>query len=378
MRTKILIISKYFYPGYKAGGPIRSLKNLCDELQNELDFYILSGDRDFQDTDAYHGIKSGGWNDIEKYKVFYAAKNRLSFLLTKNIINEVKPDLIYLNSFFDPATILTLIVNKFTLKARIVLASRGELNQGAIKIKSIKKYVYLFFFKLLRLHTNVKFQATNDTERNDLASHFPSNIIKVVPNIILKPILNINFSANNSKFFNLIYLSRIAPIKNLFFLLKLLHKLQIDIRVKFDIYGPIDDVKYWSLCEQEINKLDRNKISCNYKGPVHNSQLSTIYQGYDLFVLPSETENFGHAIFESLACGLPVLISDKTGWHNLEKNKAGFDVSLIEKLFLEKLEYYIYLSPEKRLEWRKSAFEYAVAYYKNSKTRLQFRQLFSC
>ena len=96
-----------------------------------------------------------------------------------------------------------------------------------------------------------------------------------------------------------------------------------------------------------------------------------------MFVLPTKTENFGHAIYESMACGLPVLISDKTPWHNLEKNKAGFDLSLIEDLFLEKLKYYIFLSPVKRLEWRKSALEFALDYYKNSKTRLKFRQLFS-
>ena len=37
----------------------------------------------------------------------------------------------------------------------------------------------------------------------------------------------------------------------------------------------------------------------------------------DLFLLPTGGENFGHAIFEALACGVPALISDQTPWRGL-------------------------------------------------------------
>jgi glycosyltransferase involved in cell wall biosynthesis len=35
---------------------------------------------------------------------------------------------------------------------------------------------------------------------------------------------------------------------------------------------------------------------------------------HDLFVLPTRGENFGHVIFESVAAGTPVLLSDQTPW----------------------------------------------------------------
>ena len=45
-------------------------------------------------------------------------------------------------------------------------------------------------------------------------------------------------------------------------------------------------------------------------------QLPAIYSAANLFVLPSLHENFGNVVLEALACGCPVLISDKVGLHN--------------------------------------------------------------
>ncbi|HEY4801493.1 MAG TPA: glycosyltransferase [Paraburkholderia sp.] len=45
----------------------------------------------------------------------------------------------------------------------------------------------------------------------------------------------------------------------------------------------------------------------------------------DVFVLPSHQENFGVAVAEALACGLPVLVSDKVGvWREVQADHAGF------------------------------------------------------
>ncbi|MCB8933280.1 MAG: glycosyltransferase, partial [Chthonomonadaceae bacterium] len=54
-------------------------------------------------------------------------------------------------------------------------------------------------------------------------------------------------------------------------------------------------------------------------------------QAYDAFFMPTHGENFGHAIWEALAAGLPVVISDKTAWRGLEAAGAGWDLPLSDE-----------------------------------------------
>jgi glycosyltransferase involved in cell wall biosynthesis len=73
------------------------------------------------------------------------------------------------------------------------------------------------------------------------------------------------------------------------------------------------------------------------------------FQGAEAFILPSHQENFGIAVAEALACGLPVLITDKVNiWREIATDRCGFvasdDLNGIEGLLRSWLE----TSPEAR------------------------------
>jgi len=70
-----------------------------------------------------------------------------------------------------------------------------------------------------------------------------------------------------------------------------------------------------------------------FKGEVLGSEKEAAYQSSDLFVLPTNTENFGIVVAESLANGTPVIVSKGAPWSGLEPRRCGWWVDNDEESF---------------------------------------------
>ena len=99
MRPKILCIVDYFLPGYKAGGPIRSISNLLSHLDGNFEFLIVTRDRDIKDKNPYPNIISDGWNLVANNKIFYASPKIFSFFGMLYLLKNTPYDMLYINSF---------------------------------------------------------------------------------------------------------------------------------------------------------------------------------------------------------------------------------------------------------------------------------------
>ena len=60
-------------------------------------------------------------------------------------------------------------------------------------------------------------------------------------------------------------------------------------------------------------------ISIEILRELEHQQVYSGLKDFDLFMLPTLGENFGQAIWESLASSVPMLISDCTPWINLQE-----------------------------------------------------------
>ena len=140
-KKDILIITGRYLPGYKDGGPVRTIKNLTDYLGNEYNFKILAADRDHRDLAPYPGIKINDWNRVGNAEVFYVSKGKFSF---KSITTQAKhADLVYICGCFNDYSFITLFANRIgQIKVPVVVAAMGLFSPLEFKRKYIKKKLY--------------------------------------------------------------------------------------------------------------------------------------------------------------------------------------------------------------------------------------------
>jgi glycosyltransferase involved in cell wall biosynthesis len=328
----VLVFTRYYLPGYKAGGPPRSISNMVEALGNELDFRIVTSDRDASDVEAYPEVTEGTWTAVGKAQVLYLAPARKRFLRIATILLTVPHDILYLNSFFDPVFTQTLLLARrlgLGSDARCIIAPRGELAEGALALKSAKKKAFLFVARATGLYRNLEWHASSRHEAADIRRALGKVVrhIKVasdVPDMTTRSLRSF-VPRTPGEPLRIVFLSRISPMKNLDFALEVLWRVRVPVR--FDIYGMVDDDAYWRRCQEIMATLPSN-VEAVWHGCIPHSEVAETLARYDLFLLPTRGESYGHAIFEALSVGTPVLIADTTPWRGLEEKRIGWDLPL--------------------------------------------------
>ena len=333
MHKKILIFIDHFLPGYRAGGPVTSIANMVKLLENDLEIIVATSNKDFGSNAPYDNVEYDTLTQYKNYNVIYLSKINLATF--SKTIEEIDPDIIYLNSIFSTFSRLAQIYslkNKFRIP--IILAPRGELQENALAIKVFKKKVYLGIYKLLKIPKHIHFHATDPIEHKRIKELFSTDDIVTISNI--PKIIDKKALSKEVNELKLLYISRIMSSKNLLLALNILSMCKHTI--EYDIYGPVEDTAYWEECQKMIAKLPNNIIIA-YKGILKPSEVSNTMKKYHALLLPTVTENFGHVIVEAMQSGLVPIISNNTPWLDLEKHHAGWDIDLANKdLFIQAID----------------------------------------
>lgn len=381
-RPIILVFNLFYLPGYRAGGPIRTLSNMTERLGGDFDFRIVTLDRDIGDNQPYPNIPKHTWNVVGRSFVRYVSQKSFSFIELTRIIKDVEPDFIYINSFFDPTfTQRVLWVRRLGLLNAIpvILAPRGELSSGALSLKPLRKRIYIFLSHLAGLYRGLTWHASSAAERGDIQKTLP-----FVSRDNVREAMNLapaedgataqrNFRQEGEPL-RVCFLGRIAPMKNLDFALRSLAGATRSIH--FTIFGPKESVDYWHDCVELIARLPSH-IEVTYRGELQPSVVKSTLAKHDLFFLPTRGENYGHVIHEALTAGLPVLISDQTPWHSLESAGVGWELPLDDpKRFAQKIDMVADWSEVKHQEVAKRAIRYSSLVRGDSDVLTSNRALF--
>lgn len=374
MKQKLLILTDWFPPAYKAGGPVQSVYNISKILKNQFKIYIITTATDLNEDISDKLTETDQFVESDGVYINYLTPHHRSDKEILRIIKEERPDAIFVNGLFNKyfsSIVLRLLISP--LSKKLVLSTRGMLKPSAFRRKKGKKSIYLLLAKLLGIRKKAVFHVTSDVEENEVRDVFGSvAVASVIPNIPYQQIQLLK--KKKSKSLKLVFAARVHPIKNLHMVLEAIEDLSCP--VSLDIIGVINDEIYWNRCQSIVEKNDSVKVK--YLGSINHLELMTRLQEYDVYILPTQGENFGHSIFEAFTNGLPVIISDQTPWTELKQKKVGFDLPLNQPdKFIEAIEFFAAMDQNEYDSWSINARDYASSFIENQNYIESYNDLFT-
>jgi len=315
-----LFFSLQHFPPSEFGGIASSVYELVIKLAKHHDIFVLTTTNKIS-PDSLVKINHDTWTVLNGINVKYVQTN-IPLVSIKYILSGLKgikdSDQVHLHSLFFFPNFLFSIYSVF-LRKTTIWSTHGELSDAALKIKWLKKKLYLLFLRVIR--KKIVFRATSDMELSQIRKNLKARKIITIPNFFDTPL-----SFPPCKKNQILYLGRICPIKKIENLIIACSKSEVFGKNKtiLIIAGPVDKEhqKYLSNLYRLIDKVNLSK-QVVFPGILHSPEKERIISQSRLLCLISESENFGVAILEALSLGTPVIASKGTPWKDLEKYQCG-------------------------------------------------------
>lgn len=307
MKKKIFI----FLPSVKSGGAEKILINIANNIsKKKFDLLVCVLNK----KGKFHKLLDKSLN------IIYLNKSKLIFSIIK---------LIYLIRKFQPKTILTTLSHSnliFCLLKKFIFKDIKLIIRETNIIKNFNSNI--FFFKRILFYILKKFLYNNADIIVALNQFIKKEIINIGVSkkkikIIYNPIIAKNFiSLTNQKIIDKHFLSnkkiilcigRLEKHKNYLFLIRMFNLLYKAYNLRLVIIGSGTQLTFLLKLIQKLKLRKYIKIIKYEKNSIRYIKRAK------LFILPSEYEGQPNALIESLACGVPSLVSKYPGYSFFNK-----------------------------------------------------------
>lgn len=332
-RRKILFLNAYYFPGFQSGGPQQTIANVIEAFGDKADMHVLTQNYDMGNKKQYENISVNQWLTRGKGRVMYLSCRNYNYANIKRAYENF--EIVYSCSMFEKNMLLVMLVHRLSKeKKKLYIAPMGVFSAGAIRQKWLKKKLYLNVLKWSGLLKDIVWSFTSEIEWNEARMVMGARAVKeyiIAEDIPQKADFDKQLALCRARKkkkgqLRIVFVSRICEKKNLDFCFDILHEIT-GIRIKFDIYGTIEEKKYWKFCQNKKNALP-DTIDTDYLGELNPQDVISVFGKYDIFLFPTKGENYGHVIYESLCAGCLPVISDKTPWTDIAAQKAGSVICL--------------------------------------------------
>ena len=349
---------------------MQSVANMVS-IYDRAEFYIFCGDKDLNDI-PLEGIRKDEWTQFNPHtKVWYASPGEIISSIFRQI-SAIQPDVCYVIGVFDFSfNIVPILIKKCP---QTILSARGMLHSQALAQKKWKKKIVLGILRVWGIQNKIIFHATDDVEFEHIRRIFgPKAEVRVAGNFpkvigMPEPIEKV------PGILKMATIALISPMKNI---LKVIEALQeVDGEVEYHIYGPVKETGYGAQCVHLAGQLPP-RISVIFHGELPPEEIKTALAQNHIFVLPSKSENFGHAIYEALSAGRPVITSHHTPWNGLEAQYAGFNVDPnAEDELRNAISFFVSIDQSDVAKWSWNAFNFAQNAIDFDQIKGQYDQVF--
>lgn len=226
-----------------------------------------------------------------------------------------------------------------------VISLHGTLATKALQHRGWKKLPVGFWFQNCALSSAACLHATAPKELEEIRAFGVRTPVAVVPlpvEVLPLPLAGDRVELlrclgldDDQKF--VLYLGRLHPVKGLERLIGAWARLApTHPGWQLILAGPDEDG--FRACLERLIAVEGLSNSVRLVGPVNAAQKAALFADARLLVMPSDFENFGMAIAEALAHGLPVVTTTGTPWSNLASVNAGWWVAPTESAIAAALE----------------------------------------
>jgi len=332
---KILHITPSYKPAWVYGGPTVSVSLLAEwQSKSGADVAVLSttanGKSDFEANPAgevIDGVKVFRFRRLTKDHTHFSP-GLLFFVLFKSATYSV----IHLHSWWNLVTILSALILRIQGR-KFILSPRGMFSSYTLQ-SPLRKWIHLKLTPFLL--KNARFHATSESEATEIRVILPDSDIVILPNYIPLPEKENIRKSKKEKTFRFLFYSRIHDKKGLEFTFECLSSLE-NTNWIFTIAGD-GEPAFVNHLKTIANSLNIGE-KINWTGFVEKEKKASLFSNNDLFILLSKNENFGNAVIESLAYGVPVFISDQVGsgeW--VKRNSWGWVLPLEKNSIISQLD----------------------------------------
>lgn len=297
---------------------------------------ILSVDTRFRFYWRKLGVQCDVHNNIATYNIFLLPYALLFFLpkrikdlfyawqlelLYKRAVQQYgKPDAIY--SHYLSNTIKAIPLKK---KYHIPIVAMEHWSQMAYpKIPnntiSTAKYVYSSIDQLITVSSALK---------NNIFQQIGCDSI-VIPNMVGKEFHYLPSNLKKKESIQLITTGRLIPEKHFDMLIQSIANISTP-KLQLYIIGNGSEKQKLQKLVEKLQVKDQIQLL----GHKSKQEIVTLLQQSDIFVLPSQSETFGVAYIEALACGLPIIATDCGGPRDIVTQKNGLLIPVNDQQALE-------------------------------------------